>query len=414
MMQDTSKPAPIRQGSAAPAPPRLHQTEFIALIAMMFATIAFSIDAMLPALPEIAADLTPDSPNRAQLIITSFVLGMGVGTFFAGPISDSFGRKRVILAGAVLYCIASMVAYAAESLEIVLAARVVQGLGAAGPRIVTMAMVRDLYAGRQMARIVSFAMMVFTLVPALAPAVGAVIIAASDWRGIFLAFIVFAIAGMLWLGLRQPETLPPAARSPFRLTPLTAAAREVVMHPVVRMSILVQTLLFAGLFGFLSTIQQIFDQSFGRASEFPLWFAAIALISGSASLLNAALVVRLGMRRMVRTALAVQIVASGLMAVITLGDLVPVAAQFPIFVVWTTGVFFMTGLTLGNINAIALEPMGHIAGMAASVTTAIATVAAVVVAIPLGLSFDGTPGPLALGITLLVIIASLLMRRLPG
>ena len=173
--------------------PRLPLPEFIALIAMLFATIAFSIDAMLPALPEIAQELTPADPNKAQLIVTSFVLGMGLGTLFAGPLSDSFGRRNVILAGAVLYCAASAVAMIAPSLETVLAARVVQGLGAAGPRVVSLALVRDLYKGREMARIMSFAMMIFMVAPAAAPLLGQQIISLAGWHAIFIAFILFAV-----------------------------------------------------------------------------------------------------------------------------------------------------------------------------------------------------------------------------
>ena len=193
---------------------RLSMPEFIALIAMLFATIAFSIDAMLPALPEIAATLTPLDPNKAQLIVTSFVLGMGIGTLFAGPLSDSFGRRNVIVGGAVLYCAAAAIAMVAPSLETVLAARVLQGLGAAGPRVVSLALVRDLYKGREMARVVSFAMMIFTLVPAVAPLAASGIIAAWGWRAIFAAFILFAILAVVWMMLRQPETLPRAARRP--------------------------------------------------------------------------------------------------------------------------------------------------------------------------------------------------------
>lgn len=163
-----------------PPTQRLGQTEFVALVAMLAATVAFSIDAMLPALPDIAAELTPDAPNAAQLIITSFVLGMGLGTFFTGPLSDRFGRKPVIVWGAVTYCAASAAAYLAPSLETMLAARVCMGLGAAAARVVALALVRDLYAGRDMARIMSFVMIVFALVPALAPSMGAAIIAVSD------------------------------------------------------------------------------------------------------------------------------------------------------------------------------------------------------------------------------------------
>ncbi|HMO08300.1 MAG TPA: MFS transporter [Paracoccaceae bacterium] len=393
----------------APARP-LGQTEFVAMIAMLIATIAFSIDAMLPALPEIAAELTPASPNRAQLIITSFVLGIGLGTLVAGPLSDSFGRRRVIVAGSVLYCLGAAAAWAAPTLDTVLAARIVKGLGAAAPRVVSLALVRDIHSGRQMARVVSFAMMVFTLVPAAAPLLGSVIIAAAGWRAIFAAFIGFSILSVLWLTVRQPETLPPEARRPLGFAPLLAALREVLGHASVRRAILVQALCFGALFGTLSSTQQIFDTTFGRGAEFPWWFALIALVAGSASLLNASLVVRLGMRRMVIVTLAVQAAVSAAMAGMMVAGAWPPALAFPAYVVWTTSVFFMAGLTLGNLNAIALEPMGHVAGMAASVTGALATVAGVALAAPLGLAFDGTPVPLALGIAVLTALGAVLMR----
>jgi DHA1 family bicyclomycin/chloramphenicol resistance-like MFS transporter len=194
---------------ARPAPSRV---EFIALIAMLFSTIALAIDAMLPAIPVIAAELTPDNPDRAGLVISSFVLGMGIGTFVAGPLSDWFGRKATILAGLLLLAAGSVLAAWSWSLETLLAARVIMGLGAAAPRVASMALVRDLFAGRQMAQIMSFAMMVFMIVPAAAPAMGALVIASHGWRGVFWTFVLFAGVVGTWLALRQPETLTAEAR----------------------------------------------------------------------------------------------------------------------------------------------------------------------------------------------------------
>lgn len=394
-------------------PRRLPLPEFIALMAMLSAIVAFSIDAMLPALPEIAQELSPADPNKAQLILTSFVLGLGIGTFFAGPLSDAFGRRPTIVAGAVLYCLGAVLAWIGSSLEMVLLGRLIQGLGAAAPRIVSIALVRDLYQGRQMARIMSFVMMIFTLVPAMAPLIGSQIIAFTGWRGIFPAFVLFAIAAMIWFTARQEETLLPAARRPVRLGLLWLGLREVLSRREAQISIATQSLLFAALFGTLSQIQPLFDQTFGRAATFPLWFAAIALASGTASLMNAALVVRLGMRRMVRLALIVQSVFSGLMAVAMVLGLFPEQIGFAAFLIWICGVFFMVGFTLGNINAIAMEPLGHIAGMAASVIAAVATVIGVAIAVPLGLAFDGTVAPLAFGVALLAGLGALLQRWLP-
>jgi DHA1 family bicyclomycin/chloramphenicol resistance-like MFS transporter len=396
-----------------PARPQPGQTEFIALIATLFATIAFSIDSMLPALPQIARELTPENVNAAQLIVTSFVLGMGVGTFFAGPLSDAFGRKPVILGGVVVYALGAAAAWAAPTLETLLIARVVQGLGISAPRIVSIAMVRDLYAGRQMARVMSFAMMVFMLVPAVAPAAGTLFINAFGWRSLFVAFVLFAAIGSLWLGLRQPETLLREQRRPLRAGPLRAAFAEVVSHRVIVVATLVQAAMFGALFATLSSTPQIFDTTFGRGPTFPFWFAVIAVLAGTANFVNARLVVRLGMRYLITMALGALVILSTVFATVTAMGLWPAALYFPVYIFWTTGLFFMTGLTIGNLNALGLEPVGHIAGMAASMTAAVATIIGGALAAPLGLAFDGTPAPLMIGVSVLAALGWLLMRLIP-
>ncbi|MGP6088353.1 multidrug effflux MFS transporter [Antarctobacter jejuensis] len=395
-----------------PAPEGLpERAELIALMAMLAAIIAFSIDAMLPALPDMAEALTPDAPNRAQLVVTVFVFGMGLGTLFTGALSDSFGRKPVMLAGSALYIVSAALAAQAESLEMLLLARACQGLGAAGPRVVAMAVIRDLFAGRQMAQIVSLVMMVFTLVPAVAPSIGALMLRHGGWPMIFWAFVVFALLAGFWLWWRLPETLPIEARRPFRIMTLRAAAMEMSAHPVVRLSIVAQSLVFAMLFATISSVQPIYEGLFDKADSFPLWMGATALLAASGSLINALLVVRLGMRRLVSLMLQVQIAVSGLLLGLQLAGLQG-DALFAGFFFWQFLAFFQAGLTIGNLNAIAMEPMGHIAGMAASITGAIATVAGVLLAVPIGLMFDGTAMPLAFGVMLLATAGVVVMRAM--
>lgn len=379
----------------SPSPSR---TEFIALLALLFATIALSIDAMLPALPQIALALSPDDPNKAQLVITSFVLGMGIGTLFAGPLSDAFGRKSTILAGFAFYILAAVACWAAPSLETLLIARVVQGIGSAFPRTVSIAMVRDLYKGREMAQIMSFAMMIFTLVPAVAPLMGQGVIALAGWQAIFVAYVAFALLVMGWFALRQPETLPVKDRRPLSLGPLARASVEVMSHRVVLISIATQALTLGMLFATLSSMEGIFALRFDRAASFPLWFALIAVASMSGSIVNARLVMRLGMRVMVKVTYAVLLLVTLAYLALHASGALSDTAAFVVHMLWSVVLFAVMGLTLGNLSALAMEPLGHIAGLAASVTSAIATVASVVLAVPVGLMFDGTQGPLLVGV----------------
>lgn len=391
---------------------RLGLPEFTAMLAILFATIAFSIDAMLPALPAISADLSPGNANRAQLILTAFVLGIGIGTLFAGPISDAVGRKATIAGGLALYTVGAGLAYIAPTLELLLAARLVQGLGAAAPRIVGVALVRDLYAGREMARVTSFVMMVFILVPAVAPMIGQAIIGQWGWRAVFLAFIVFGLVAASWIGLRQPETLPRERRRPLQPATLWTATREVLSDRDAVVCTAVLTLGFGQMFGLLSSIQQIFGDTFGRGEDFPLWFALLAVLSGGASILNARLVIRVGMRRLALWAYLAQTVLAAVMAGLWAVGALTGTAAFAAFFVWATSIFFMAGLTFGNLQAIALQNLGHIAGLAASVVTAGSTMGAVVIAAPIGLFFDGTPVPAMAGAAFCSAAGAFLMRAL--
>ena len=400
---------------AARIPPeeRLGMVEFIALMATLFAVIAFSTDSMLPALPRIAAELTPADPNRAQLIVTVFLAGLGLGMLVAGPLSDALGRRPVVVGGAALFVAGALLAWRAPTLETLLAARLVMGLGAAGPRTVVLALVRDLYAGRDMARIMAFVITVFALVPAAAPLIGQGVIAVAGWRALFPVFIAFIGIGTAWLMLRQAETLPPDRRIPFRLARLRRAASEVVGNPVVRATVAVQIMAYAALFGTITSTQPIFDVAYGRADTFALWFAGIALASASGSLLNSRIVVRLGMRRVAAASFRVQVVFAGALALLGLIGVWPDGAPFWLHVVWTTTVFAMAGLTIGNLNALAMEPMGHVAGMASSLIGAVSTVGGALLATPIGLAFDGTPVPLTLGVALASVVAILLLSRVP-
>lgn len=406
--------ASMDRTEAPPSPRALSRPEFVAMLAMLMATVAFSLDAMLPAMPEIVATLSPEAPNRAQLVIASFVLGMGFGTLIVGPMSDTFGRKKVMAGFALLYCFAAFLAYLAPSLDLLLAARALMGVGASAARVTTFAIIRDLYSGRAMAQMISFVIIVFTLVPGIAPLLGAGVIWLADWRAIFLVFIAFALSSLAWLLIRQPETLPPERRRSIAVGPVLRGYWEVLSHPVVRITILVQILAFGILFATLSSIQPIFEQTFGRGQSFPLWFAGIAVLGMGGGALNARLVMRLGMRTVVVRTLIVQTLWSGLVLALVASETMPETVAFAVTYLWLGGVFATAGLTLGNINALALDPMGHLAGTAAALVAALGNIGAAILAAPVGLLFDGTAVPVLTGVLIFALGALWLMRFVPA
>lgn len=390
------------------SPRRLSQPEFIALIAMLFSAIALSIDAMLPALTEMGQELSPSAPENASLVVGIFVLGMGIGTFFAGPLSDAYGRKPTILIGFAIYTAGALWAGASADLDGVLMGRFLQGLAVAGPRVASQALIRDLYSGERMAAIISFAMTVFALVPAIAPALGQVIMIGFGWRAIFYAFAIFALVISLWVAIRQPETHPPEARRRISISMMRDGAKACLANRVFRYSVLIQIVVFAALFSLISSIQPIYATTFDMARAFPWFFAASALISMPANILNAKLVVRYGMRKMITWALVGIVTASSLGLLLWVAGLMSVW----VFFAWATSIFVSIGFILGNLNALAMEPLGHVAGMAASISGAVSAMAAGALSIPISLSFNGTPLPLLTGVFLFEATALLLMLRL--
>ena len=382
--------------------------EFVALMALMMASVAFSLDAMLPALPQIGQELSPDAPARGQLVITSFVLGLGLGTLICGPVSDAFGRKSVLLAGIALYLVGAVLAIQAQSIDMLLAARFLQGVGGAAPRVVATAMVRDLYEGRTMARVTSIIMTLFVLVPALAPSIGAGIMWLSHWRMIFMAFVVFGLVAGLWLTLRQPETLPPERRRPLRPGKIGGALVEILTNPQVMVYVLALTFAFAPLYVWLSNLPMIFADVYDRAASFPFWFAVTALVAGTASVANSRLVMRFGMRRIATLAFLWQACVSlAFLGLMTLG--LPAPWDFGLFFAFMCTGFFSIGLTFGNLNALAMQPLGHIAGIGASVVMSFSTVFAALIAMPISLAYDGSPLPLIQGMMICAGIALALM-----
>lgn len=377
--------------------------EFIVLVALLNAMVAMSIDTMLPAIGAIAAELGAIDPNARQFIITSFFAGMTLGTLIYGPWSDSIGRKPAIYAGLVLYAVGSVMCMLSTNFEMMLIGRFVQGFGAASPRIVSIAMVRDGSAGAAMAKVMSFVMTVFMLVPILAPSVGQLVLLVANWRFIFAGFLGMGIIAAIWLWQRQPETLPRERRSPLSLTALTDAAREVVTHPIAMGYTVAIGCVFGSFICYLGTSQQLFADQYGQGELFAVWFGVFAIAIALAMIFNAKLVMRYGMRNLSKWALRASIVLSTLflLAGLLMNGHPPL---------WMLGAylfanFFCSGILFGNYNSIALEPMGRIAGMAAAISGALSSLIAIITGSFIGQLYDGTVIPLAAGFTVLGLVA---------
>ena len=388
--------------------------EFVALIALLMATVAFSVDAMLPVLLPINADLAPGAPQAGHAVITLFMAGLGLGTFVMGPLSDALGRRRVILAGIAVYMLAALAAALAQDMTTLLVARFVQGLGASAPRVVAQALVRDLYSGRMMARVLSFAVTIFTLVPAVAPLIGDTLTGLFGWRAIFWAFVLFGAIAALWIALRRAETLPPESRRALSPGALGQALVIVLSHPRVRLYLAALTFSFTIMLMWISSVAPIFARDFDRAESFPLWFALAALLSAPSSLINARLVLRLGMARLIGASLMVQMLAS-LIALAGFGLDLPIAG-FALFFGFMLVQFAAHGFLSGNLHAPAREPMGHVAGMTASVMGGVSTVGAALLAWGLGILHPGSPAYLALTslVCLILALSSMAWARRTG
>lgn len=367
---------------------------------MLVATVAISIDGLLPALSIITEELTPLRPNNAQIILSSFVAGMAIGTLIVGPLSDSYGRKPIIYGGAFIYILTSVVCVVSQSLELILVARFLQGVGASAPRVVAQALVRDFYKGREMARISSFIMIVFALVPAVAPLLGSFVMFAFDWRAIFFMFIAFVAISTTWMGLRINETVSKENRVKFNLRNLVSAFREILSNPLILTAVITLVFAYSILFVGIFLIQPVFERVFGRPETFPYWFAAIALLAASSSYVNARLVRRLGMRMLTNIAFRTQVGLSTIILLVFGLGYFDGEFGFFCFLFWMFSIFFQAGLTMGNLTALAMEPVGHIAGTAASLISAIATIGSVFLAAVVGQFFDGTPIAMIVGITL--------------
>jgi DHA1 family bicyclomycin/chloramphenicol resistance-like MFS transporter len=370
-------------------------TEFIALSALMISLAAFSSDAMLPALQKIGTDLSVAYENQTQLIISLFFLGLGLGQIIYGPLSDRIGRRPSIFIGLSLYMAGCLLCFVSWTFSIMIAGRILQGVGAAGPRIVVTALVRDQYEGRAMARVMSFIMTTFILIPIVAPAIGQLVISLSHWRLIFVIYLLMSILGAIWFGLRQPETLLRQNRIPISLRWIGKAFKSIVANRYSGGYIVASGLVGGAFLGYLNSSRQVFQQIYGVGTEFPIYFGALAISTGLAALINTRVVMRYGMRRLCsRSLLTIIALSAGFVALAFFYRGYPPLWTMMLYFMIT---FFCIGFLFGNLNALAMKPLGHMAGIGATVVGALSTLLFVFIGMAIGLSYNGTVFPFSIG-----------------
>ncbi|OUR69189.1 Bcr/CflA family drug resistance efflux transporter [Bermanella sp. 47_1433_sub80_T6] len=392
-------------------PSSISSKEFIALMAMIMSLMALAIDAMLPALGAIGSSLNVLDPNDNQLVISSIFLGMSMGLMLYGPISDSFGRKKSIYLGVSIFLVGDLISLFAQDFSLMILGRLLQGFGAAACRVVSIAMIRDKFSGKEMASVMSLIMMTFIMVPALAPSVGQLILLFAPWQGIFVLLFVFALCSMLWLHLRQSETLAPENRIPFSYNNVKSGVLETLKHPVSLPYTLAGGIMFGSFIGYLSSSQQILQIQYQTGELFALYFGALALALGLASFANSKLVMKFAMEKLCTVALSTLSLISILFFIYAQAQ----QGQPPLlaFMIYLGLTFFCFGILFGNFNTLAVHPLGHIAGVANSVISTVSTFISVLIGALIGQLYDGTVLPLILGFAGCGILTLVIVVRIP-
>ncbi|MET3584819.1 DHA1 family bicyclomycin/chloramphenicol resistance-like MFS transporter [Pseudorhizobium tarimense] len=378
------------------------KVEFIALMAALMALNALAIDIMLPGLQQIGAALGVDNENHRQYVVSAYLFGFGIAQLAYGPISDRFGRRRPMLFGLVVYVLASLSAVAVPSFAGLLALRFLQGIGSAAMRVITISIVRDVYGGRAMAEVMSLIMMVFMVVPVIAPGTGQVILFVGNWHLIFLFMAVVATAVGIWMYLRIPETLHPEDVRPLTARSILDGFRIVLTNRLALCYAIASMFIFGALFGFINSAQQVYVGIYDLGAWFALAFAAIGALMALSSFVNATFVGRFGMRRLSHASLLGFIVITFLWLMVQVFG--PQPMPFPLFLAFFALAMFQFGWIGSNFNSLAMEPLGHVAGTASSVLGFMGTFGGASIGAMIGQSFDGTALPMVAGFFTVSII----------
>ena len=386
---------------------RIGMREFIALFALLMSLTALSIDAMLPALPLIASDLHVGDSNDTQLVISLFIMGTVFGELLFGAFADAYGRRITVFTGLGVYILGCVLCIFSGSLWVLLLGRILQGFGISGTKIGSRALIRDLYVGEQMARIMSVIMTLFILVPMLAPFLGQFVMLNFGWRAIFVFFLVFALVVGSWFALRQEETLALDKRRPLVMSSIYAAAKRIVQHRKVMAYMMISGMTFGAMLVYLSTSQAMFLDFYQIEEDFPKYFALLAAGVGLAAVVNSKIVTRLGMYKVCMLALCGMTLSALVLFLVAIGyeGVPPLEAFLLCFLV----ILFAMGFIFGNINAMAMEYLGGMAGLGNSVVGCLSSLVAVLVGVIVGRFYQADIYPVALAFLVVAVLSLLLL-----
>lgn len=355
--------------------------EFVALMASLMSIVALAIDAILPAMADIGVAIKSLDPVQNQLLVTMIFLGLGVGQLFFGPLSDSLGRKPIVYFGFTIFLVASIICLLAPNLEVMLVGRILQGIGLSAPRTISISIIRDTYRGDYMAKIMSFVTAFFILVPIVAPAIGKGIMDLMGWEGIFYMQLFFALLVGIWFWRRQEETLNPSFKVPFTFRVFVKGTKEILRYKETVSCTIISGLITGSFLVYLSSAQHVFEDLYGLTESFPYIFAGLAFSVGFSTLMNGTLVLRFGMRNLSFLALVV-------FTTIGLGySLIFWNTEDPglaVLLISLSLLFLCLGFIWGNMRSIAMEPIGHIAGIGAAITGFISTILSIPISIFVG------------------------------
>lgn len=383
--------------------------EFIVIMAALMSLVSLAIDALLPAMTNIGDTIGITDATNNQLLITMIFLGLGFGQLISGPLSDSYGRKPIIYIGFIVFAFASLICVFSTSLEMMIVGRIIQGIGLSAPRTISIAMIRDRFSGNYMAKVMSFVVAIFILVPVVAPALGKIMLDLYGWQSIFYSQLLFGLAVMLWLWKRQPETLKKENKRAFKLSLLISGLKEFIKHKNAVIFTFFSGCITGSFMVYLSASQIIFEQQYNLKDEFPFIFAGIALFIGIATFLNGTFVVRLGMFKLVSIFTIIFTLIPFVYIFLYSGETNP---SIYVLVTFFGLQFFAIAFLFGNTRALAMEPIGHIAGIGAAINGFVSTIMAVPIATLIGSFINTTALPLFIGFFVCGVIALLLIQYL--